>query len=151
MIFSTWRIQCCCIQVNISRVLCTIRVDHLVYLPQLKTPFPVKGLGISCLASIDRVDAGSSIMPLGASWGSDPGGRSLGPVSSEYFCQASLGIGMLKDSLRCHYFAGVKFFCVSISECSHTRSFQFSETLTLLMCSTMENVLLNITWYWGEI
>ena len=77
-------------------------------------------------------------MLLGATWGSDPGGSSWVPGSSESSCQKSLGIGILEDSLRCHYFARVKFSCVASYECSSIRFFQFVVTVPLLICSTLE-------------
>ena len=60
-------------------------------------------------------------MSMGVNGLSDPGGRSWVTVSGDSFCQAYLGRGMLEDSLRCHYFARVKFSCVASSECSSTK------------------------------
>ena len=45
--------------------------------------------------SIPCDDTGSYVMLLGAIWGTYPGGISWGPGSSESYCQASLGRGML--------------------------------------------------------
>ena len=58
------------------------------------------GLGVSEMASIPYDESGSSFVPLGATWGSDPGGRYWVPGSSESSCQASLGRGMLEYLLR---------------------------------------------------
>ena len=77
------------------------------------------------MASIPCTDTGSSVMLLGAAWGSDPGGRCWGFVSRKSSCQASLGRGMLEGLLICHSFERDKFSCVAISECSSTRFFNF--------------------------
>ena len=76
----------------------------------------MEGLGVYELAYITCTNIGSSVMPLGAAWKSDPGGRSWGPGSSESSCQESLGRGMLEDFLIWHYFAIVKLSCVASSE-----------------------------------
>ena len=102
------------------------------------------------MASIPCTDVGSSGMPLGATWGSDPGGRSWGPGSSESYFRASLGRGMLEDSLRCHYFSRVNFSYIASSEFSSTRFLQFPGNVPFLVCSTVENVLSKTIWYWGE-
>ena len=107
---------------------------------------PVDGLGVSDMDTISCTHAGSSVIPLGADWGSYPVGRSWGTGPNKYSCQAYLGIVMLEDSLRYHYFARVDFSCVAISECSSTRFSQFIGTLPLLMCSTVENMLSKTTW-----
>ena len=102
----------------------------------------MEGLAVSELASITCADSGSSVTPLNATQGSNPGGRSWGTGFSESSFLASLGRGMLDDSSRCHYFAGVKISCVAIFECSSTKFFYFTGNVTFLMCSTVENVSL---------
>ena len=77
--------------------------------------------------SIPYADAVSSVMPLGATWGSDPGGSSWVPSSSKSFCEDSLGKGILEDLLVCHSFARVKFPFVASSESSYTRFSNFLE------------------------
>ena len=116
--------------------------------PSWRSTSPVEGLGVSDMASVTCIDAGYSAMPLGAAWVSDPWGKSWGPGYRYSSFQASLGRGMLDDLLRCHYFLRVDFSCVASSDCSSTRFFQFIGTFPLLMCSTVENVSLNATWYW---
>ena len=105
---------------------------------------------MSELAYITCTDAGYSGMPLGAAWGSEPGGRSWVPGYRKSYCHKYLGRGMLEDSLRCHYFARVKFSCVAIYMCYSTRFLQLTGTVPFLMCYTVYNVLSNTTWYWGE-
>ena len=56
---------------------------------------PVEGLGVSEVASIPCTDPGSSAIPLNVTWGSDPGGRSWGPIYRKSSLHASLGRGML--------------------------------------------------------
>ena len=90
--------------------------------------YPVEGLGVYYLASIPCNYSGYSVIPLGSAWVSGPGFRSWGPVSSDSSFKASLGRGILEDSLRYHYFDRVKFSCVEIYECSSTR---FSNLLGL--------------------
>ena len=102
------------------------------------------------MAYITCAYIGSSFMPLVATRGSEPGGRSCGTGSSDSSCQAALGGYMLEDFLRCQYFAIVKFFRVAISECSSTRFFQFTRTVLLIMCYKVEIVFSKTTWYWGE-
>ena len=102
-------------------------------LPRWWAPSPGKGLELSYLASIYCAEPGSSVMLLGATWVSDPGDRSWGPGSSDSSCQASLGRGMIEYSLRCHYFARVKFYCIEISEWSST---SFSNFLGLFPSSS---------------
>ena len=80
----------------------------------------MEGIGLFDMASITCTDTGSSVMLLGAAWGSDPGGRCWGFVSSKSSCQASLGRGMLEGLLICHSFESEKFSCVARSECSST-------------------------------
>ena len=92
------------------------------------------------MTSVTRTDSGSSVMLLGASWVSDPGGRPWGPVSSYYSWKASLGRGIIEYLLRCQYFVGVNFSYVAISECSSTKFFQLSGNVPFLMCSTLENI-----------
>ena len=58
---------------------------------------------------------------------------------------------MREDYFRCHYFAGVKFYYSESSECFSTRVFQFPGTVPFLMCSIVENVSSNTTWYWRGI
>ena len=99
------------------------------------------------MASIPCAISGSSIILMGDTWGSDPGGRYWGPGSSESSCQASLGRGIIEDYLRWHYFSRAEFSWVAISECSSTRFFQLPGTAPLLMCSTVENVSSKTTWY----
>ena len=82
---------------------------------------PVEGLGVSDLASMPWADACSSVMPLGATSESNPGGISWEPGSSDSSFHSSIGMGMLDDLLRCHSFARVKFSYVASSECSSTR------------------------------
>ena len=93
----------------------------------------MEGLGLSRLASIPCTDAGSSVILMGSVWVSDPGGSFGVPGSSDYYLHASLGRGIPEDSLRCHSFARVKFFCVAISKCSSTRFFQFLGTVPFLI------------------
>ena len=93
----------------------------------------MEGLGVSDLTSITCTGAGSSIMPLGAAWISDPGGRYWGPGSRESSCKSSLGRFMLEYSLLCHYFARVKFSCLANSELSSTRFFKFPGTVPFLV------------------
>ena len=111
---------------------------------------PVEGLGVSDLASMPWADACSSVMPLGATWGSDPGGRFWWPGSSKSSFQASLDWVMLENLLRCHSLARLKIPCVESSEWSSTKFSQFSGTFSFLMCSTLENVLSKTTCYWGK-
>ena len=85
------------------------------------------------MASVTCVDTLSSIMLLGAACIFDPGGRSWVPGSYEPSYQASLGRGIIEDELRCQYFARMKFSCVSSSEFSYTRLFQFTGTVSFLM------------------
>ena len=101
--------------------------------------YPVEGLGVSELAYITRADTGYFVMPLGATWGSDPGGRSWVPGSSDSYCQDSLVRGMPEDSLRCHSFARVNFSYVAIYGCSSTRLFQFPGTVTFLIPHVLQS------------
>ena len=89
--------------------------------PRLWAPSLVGGIEASDMASIPCTDVGSSVMPLGASWGSEPGGRSWGPGSIESSCQVSLGKDILEYLLRLHYFERGKFSCIESSKCSSTR------------------------------
>ena len=90
------------------------------FCPSWRVTSKMEGIEVSYMDSFPHVDAGSSVMPLGASWGSDTGGRSCGPRSSESSCQFSLGSEILEDELRCQYFWRVKFYCLARSECSST-------------------------------
>ena len=76
----------------------------------------MEGIVLSDMASIPCAISGSSIILMGDTWGSDPGGRYWGPGSGESSFQDYLGRGMLEDLLRCHYFARVKFSCAESSE-----------------------------------
>ena len=118
--------------------------------PRWWAPFIVKGIRVYEMDSITCTDSGSSVMPLCAAWGSDPRGRSLGLGSRESSCQASMGRDMVEVLLICLYFAIVKFSCAAISEWSSTSFFQFPGSVPFLMWSTVENVLSNTIWYWGE-
>ena len=116
--------------------------------PSWRYPYPVEGIGVFYLASVPCVDEGSSVMPLGAAWGADPGGRYWGPGYRKSSCQASLRRETLV--LRLHYFERVKFSCVASSEWSYTRFYQFNGTVPFLMCYKVDDVLSNTTWYWGK-
>ena len=109
----------------------------------------MEGLVVSDMASITCSDSVSSVMSLGETRVSDPGVRHWGPGSSESSCQASLVRGMIEGSLIFYYFAREKFSCVSNYEYSSTRFFQFTGTVTFILCSTVGNVLSKTTWYWG--
>ena len=113
--------------------------------PMWWVPYPLEGLGVSELDSTSWTAIGSSVMPLGAYWVSEPGGRSWGPGSSESSFQNYLGRGMLEYHLRCQSFTRVKFYCLASSECSSTRFFQLPGTVTFLMCSTVDTVPSNTT------
>ena len=117
--------------------------------PSWRSPPPDEGLGLSDMEYIAHIDTGSSVMPLGEAWVSDPGGGYWGPGSSESSCQDSMVRGILEDSLRCHSFARVNVSCVARSQWSYTSFFQFPGTAPFLMCSTVENVLSKTTWYQG--
>ena len=67
----------------------------------------LEGIGVYNMASVTRIDSGSSVMPMGVFWGSDPGCRSWGPGSRKYFCQSSLGMGIIEYFLRCYSFVRV--------------------------------------------
>ena len=73
------------------------------------------------MAYVPCADTGSSIIPLGVAWGSEPGGIFWGPVSIDYSCNSSLGRGMIENSFIWHYFERVKFSREASSECSSTR------------------------------
>ena len=88
------------------------------------------------MASIPCAEAGSSVMPLGATCGSDPVGRFWGPGPSKYCFQVYLGRGILEDSLIFHYFERVNFLCIASYDLSSTRFSQFPGTVPFLMCST---------------
>ena len=60
--------------------------------------------GLSDLSYVPRVDAGSSIMPMGAAWASEHGGRYWGYGSIKYSRQDYLDRGVLDYSIMCHYF-----------------------------------------------
>ena len=98
--------------------------------------YTVEGLGAYDMAYITWTDSGSSIMPLGEAWVSDPRGRSWRLGYSKSSWEASLGKGMLEDLLRYHSLEGVKFSCVASFNCSSTRFFQFLGTEPFLMCYT---------------
>ena len=49
------------------------------------------------MASMTCIYAGSSVIPLGTAWGSDPGDISWGPGYREYSCQTSLGGKIIED------------------------------------------------------
>ena len=93
----------------------------------------MEGLVVSDMASIICTDTGCSVILMGAAWESYPVERSWRPGSRKYSLQDSLGRGIHEDSLRCHYFAKVKFSCIEISECSSTRFFQFPGTVPFLI------------------
>ena len=57
----------------------------------------MEGIEVSEMAADTRIDAVSSAMPMGASWGSYPRGRYWVPGSSEFSCQASQGRDMIED------------------------------------------------------
>ena len=59
--------------------------------------------------SIYCTDVDSSVMLLGAAWGSEPGGSYWVSGSNESFCQDSLGMGILEYLLRRHSFGKVIF------------------------------------------
>ena len=93
--------------------------------PRFWAPYPVEGLRVSELVSIICADTGSFVMAVFATWVSDSGGRSWGPGSSDFSCQASLGRGMIENCFRCHYFERVNFSCAASSERSSTRFYNF--------------------------
>ena len=117
--------------------------------PSWMAPYPVEGLGVYDMASVTHIGAGYSFILLGAAWGSYPGGRYWVPGSIKFYCQASLGRLMLKDSIMCHSFYRVDLSCVAIYECSSTRVFQFPVTVSFLVWSTVDNVSSKTTCYWG--
>ena len=108
--------------------------------PILRATSPVEVLGVSDMVYVPYIDAGSSVIPLGAAWGSYPVGRYWVPGFSDYYCQAYLGRVMLEDLLRCHSFVRVNFSCIVSSEYSSTRFFQFPGTVIFLVCSIVEYV-----------
>ena len=108
--------------------------------PRWRSTSTVDGVWVSKLASIPCTDVGSYFMPMGALWGSDPGGRYWVPSSSESSCQSSLDRGMNNYSLLCHYFARVKFSCIASSEWSSTMFFQFTGTVPFLIFSIVDIV-----------
>ena len=63
--------------------------------PRWWDTYPVERIEVSDLASIICTGTASSVMPLGAAWGSDPGSRSYGPGYRDSSYQASLGRGMI--------------------------------------------------------
>ena len=85
----------------------------------------MEGLEVSELDSIPFNDARYYVMPLGAAWGLNPGGRSWGPGSSYSSYQTSLSRDMLEDWLRCHYSAWVNFSCVARYAWSSSRFSNF--------------------------
>ena len=95
------------------------------------------------------VDVGSYVMTLGGAWWSDPGNIYWRPRSRDSSCQASLVSVMLEDLFICHSFVRLKFSCVDKSECYSTRFSKFTGTVLFLVCSTVDNMLSKITWYWG--
>ena len=100
--------------------------------------YPVECLRASVKASVPFDNTGSSVMTLGGTWGLVSGGRSWETGSCGYSFQYSLGKIMLLYSLIWNHVSRVNCFCVSTSECSSTMFFQFTGTVTFLMCSTVE-------------
>ena len=117
--------------------------------PRWWSPSTVEGIIISDITSIHCTYIGSSFIPLGAAWVSDPVCSFWGPGLSESSCKASLGMGMLEVLLICHSFARVEFYWVASYEWSSTRFFQFYVTVPLLIFSKVYNVSSKTTWYWG--
>ena len=72
--------------------------------PSWRSPSPLEGIGLFNLASDTWYDWGSSVIPMGSTWGWDYGGRSWVPVSTKSYYQSFLGRGMLEDVLICQYF-----------------------------------------------
>ena len=87
--------------------------------------YPVEGIEVSELAYVPCIDSGYSVMFLGASWLSDPGGRYWVPGYIKSSFWASLVRVMIDYSLRCNFFSRVKFSCLVISKCPSTRFFNF--------------------------
>ena len=76
------------------------------------SPSKFEGPGLSDMSYVTRVDADSSIMPMGAAWASEPGGRYWGYGSNKSSRQDYLDRGVLNYSLMCHFFSRVENFCV---------------------------------------
>ena len=76
---------------------------------------------------------------------------SLVPRSCESSCQASLIRITIKDLFLCNSFVRVKFWSTVSYKCSSSMFFQFTETVPLLVCFTVDKVSSNTTWYWGGI
>ena len=117
--------------------------------PNLRVTFPVEVIGVSDMAYVTCVILGSHAVPLGTAWCSDPGNIYWRPRSRDSSCQASLVSVMLEDLFICYSFVRLKFSCVDKSECYSNRFSKFTGTVLFLVCSTVDNMLSKITWYWG--
>ena len=114
-------------------------------------PYIVKGLRVSGQASVTCSIEGSSFVPLEVACGDSLAAGSWVSASRESSFQASLGWGMLEDSLILHYFAGVNYYWLESSKCSSTIFSQFPGNLYFLICYTVGKFPSNTTWYWGDM